>query len=302
MTLCDRDYSSYSLLYITALGYWYWTTDWLQNFITLLFILIIPVWNLDSLTLLFVNILAVLFHYLPALLPRHIFTLSVRYLLTYLSRLIPAFLTWLIPTLLLSIHINNAFSFSNSGAHLLSHCITYFISSLLALLVIYSLAPLFLNRSTFLLSNSFTLLFISMLCYLLLYNLAVHVRDIMTLFFMLQITLVLGYIVSLSFSSCLTNFLIYCVALILRNFITLLLWNRLSPGNLDSMALFSRLVVHLSVPHSATLLFIISGALFFMRGHFMWHLNSVTLLSRFIPAFIFPDCSAGRDNAVSTSN
>merc|ERR1711922_76440 len=129
VTLCDWDYSSYSLLYITALGYWYWTTDWLQNFITLLFVLIIPVWNLDSVTLLFVNILAVLFHYLPALLPGHIFTLGVRYLLTYLSRLIPAFLTWLIPTLLLSIHINNAFSFSNSGAHLLSHCITNFISS-----------------------------------------------------------------------------------------------------------------------------------------------------------------------------
>merc|ERR1711922_74480 len=142
-----------------ALGYWYWTTDWLQNFFTFLFFLIIPVWNLNSVTLLFVNILAVLFHYLPALLPGHIFTLGARYLLTYLSRLIPA--------LLLSIHINNAFSFSNSGAHLLSHCITYFISSLVALLAIYSLAPLFLNRSTFLLSNSFTLLFISMLCYLL---------------------------------------------------------------------------------------------------------------------------------------
>merc|ERR1719233_2877943 len=183
MTLCDRDYSSYSLLYITALGYWYWTTDWLQNFFTFLFVLIVPVWNLDSVTLLFVNILAVLFHYLPALLPGHIFTLGVRYLLAYLSRLIPAFLTWLIPTLLLSIHINNAFSFSNSGAHLLSHCITNFISSLVTLLVIYSLALLFLDRSTFLLSNSFTLLFVSMLCYLLLDNLAVHVRDIMTLFF-----------------------------------------------------------------------------------------------------------------------
>merc|ERR1712200_105684 len=256
------------------------------------------------------------------------------YLLTYLSRLIPAFLTWLIPTLLLSIHIDNAFSFSNRGAHLLSHCITYFISSFVTLLVIYSLAPLFLDRSTFLLSNSFTLLFISMLCYLLLDNLAVHVRDIMTLFFMLQITLVLSYIISLSFISWLTNFLIFCVALILilslaflgvfsvtylfilsvtfflifgftlllRNFFTLLLWNRLSPGNLNSMALFSRLVVHLSVPHNATLLFIISGALFFIGSYFLWYLNSVTLLSRFIPAFIFPDCSAGRDNAVSTSN
>merc|ERR1711970_186599 len=155
VTLCDWDYSSYSHLYIMALGYWYWTTDWLQNFITFLFVLIIPVWNLDSVTLLFVDILAVLLHYLPALLPGHIFTLGVRYLLTYLSRFIP--------TLFLSIHINNAFSFSNSCAHLLSHCITHFISSFVTLLVIYSLALLFLDRSTFLLSNSFTLLFISML-------------------------------------------------------------------------------------------------------------------------------------------
>merc|ERR1711970_1527748 len=317
-----------------ALGYWYWTTDWLQNFITFLFVLIIPVWNLDSVTLLFVNILAVLLHYLPALLPGHIFTLGVRYLLTYLSRFIPAFLTWLIPTLLLSIHINNAFSFSNSGAHLLSHCITHFIGSFVTLLVIYSLALLFLNRSTFLLGNSFTLLFISMLGHLLLDNLAVHVGNIMTLFFMLQITLVLSYIVSLGFSSSLTNFLIFCVAillilsltflgvfsvtflfvfsvtfflifsftLLLRHFLTLLLWNRLSPGNLNSMALFSRLVVHLGVPHSATLLFMLSGALFFIGSYFMWYLNSVTLLSRFIPALVFPDCSAGRNNAVSASN
>merc|ERR1711887_49871 len=127
---------------------------------------------------------------------------------------------------------------------------------------------------------------------------------------MLQITFVLSYIISLSFSSFLANFLIFCVTFILifsftlffRYFLTLLFWNRLSPGNLNSMALFSRLVVHLSVPHSATLLFIISGALFFVGGHFMWYLNSVTLLSWFIPALIFPDCSAGRDNAVSASN
>merc|ERR1719228_2747141 len=155
----------------------------------------------------------------------------------------------------------------------------------------------------------------------------------MTLFFMLQITFVLSYIISLSFSSCLANFLIFCVALLLilslaflgvfsvtflfilsvtfflifsftfllRYFLTLLLWNRLSPGNLYSMALFSRLVVHLSVPHSATLLFILSGALFFIGSYFMWYLNSVTLLSRFIPALIFPYCSTGRDNAVSAT-
>merc|ERR1719277_1468351 len=186
----------------------------------------------------------------------------------------------------------------------------------------------------FLLSNSFTLLFISMLSHLFLDSLAVHVRDIMTLFFMLQITLLLSYIISLSFSICLTNFLILHVALILilslaflgvfsmtflfilsvtfllififtllfRHFLTLLLWNRLSPGNLNSMTLFFRLVVDFSVPHSVTLLFIFSGALFFMGSHLMWYLYSVTLLSRFIPALVFPDCSARGDNAVSASN
>merc|ERR1711931_273773 len=161
-----------------------------------------------------------------------------------------------------------------------------------------------------------------------------HVRNIITLFFMLQLTLVLGYIISLSFSSSITNLLMFSVALFLilslallgvfsvtfllilsatfflifsftlffRYFLTLLLWNRLSPGNLNSMTLFSRLVVHLSVPHSATLLFILSAALFFIGSYFMWYLNSVTLLSWFIPALVFPDCSAGRDNAVSASN
>merc|ERR1711931_250313 len=143
-----------------------------------------------------------------------------------------------------------------------------------------------------------------------------HVRNIVTLFFMLQLTLVLGYIISLSFSSSITNLLMFSVALFLilslaflgvfsvtfllilsvtfflififtlffRHFLTLLLWNRLSPGNLNSMALFFRLVVHLSVPHSVTLPFILSGALFYMGSHFMWYLYSVTLLSRFIPA------------------
>merc|ERR1712002_1398989 len=116
---------------------------------------------------------------------------------------------------------------------------------------------------------------------------------------MLQITLVLSYIISLSFSSSLTNFLIFHVTLmfiisvtfflififtlLFRYFFTLLLWNRLSSGNLNSMTLFFRLVVHLSVPNSVALLFILSGALFYMGSHFMWYLYSVTLLSRFIP-------------------
>merc|ERR1711872_1126753 len=86
------------------------------------------------------------------------------------------------------------------------------------------------------------------------------------------------------------------MAMLLRNMLTLF------PGNLNSMALVFWLVVYFSVPHSITLLFILSGALFFVGSHLMWYLNSVALLSRFIPALVFPDCSAGRDDAVSASN
>merc|ERR1712168_357799 len=98
-----------------------------------------------------------------------------------------------------------------------------------------------------------------------------------------------------------TFLLIFIFTLFFRNFLTLLLWYRFSPGNLDIMALFSRLVVHLSVPHSFALLFIISSAFFFIRSHLMWHLNSITFLSRFIPALLFPDCITGRNTTVGTS-
>merc|ERR1719187_2810812 len=151
VTLCGWDYRSYSLLHILALGYWYWTTDWLQNCITFFLVFKIPVWNFDG--------------------------------MTFLSRLIPTLLTGLIPALLLSMFINTFF-LSNSGALLLS--------------------------------NSLTLLFISVLSNFFLDNpTVVHVRDIITLFFMLQLTLVLGYIISLSFSSSITDLLMFCVALIL---------------------------------------------------------------------------------------
>merc|ERR1719431_960717 len=116
----------------------------------------------------------------------------------------------------------------------------------------------------------------------------------MTLFFMLQLTLVLDYIISLSFSGSITNLLMFSVAFLLifsftlffRYFLTLLLWNRLSLWYLNSMAL----------------LFILSGALLIIGGHFMWHLNSVTFLSGFIPALFFPYCSTGRNTAVRATN
>merc|ERR1719508_567410 len=94
----------------------------------------------------------------------------------------------------------------------------------------------------------------------------------------------------------------YFLTLLFRYFLTLLLCNRFSPGNLDSMALFSWLVVHFSVPHSIALLFVISSALFFIRSHLMWHLNSITFLSRFIPTLLFPDCITGRNTTVGAPN
>merc|ERR1712168_762902 len=183
------------------------------------------------------------------------------------------------------------------------------------------------------LSNSFALLFISMLGNFFLDIPAVlHVRHIIALFFMPQLTLVLSYIISLSFSSWMANFFMFSVTLVFIHslallgvfsvtflfilsmtfllifnftlffgyFLTLLLWYRFSPGNLDIMALLSRLVVHLSVPHSFALLFVISSALFFIRSHLMWHLNGITFLSRFIPALLFPDCITGRNTTVGT--
>merc|ERR1712168_621826 len=149
---------------------------------------------------------------------------------------------------------------------------------------------------------------------------------------MLQLTLVLSYIISLSFSSWMANLLMFSVALVFihslallgifsvtflfilsmtfllififtllfRHFLTLLLWYRFSPGNLDIMALLSRLVVNFSVPHSFALLLVISSALFFIRSHLMWHLNRITFLSRFIPALLFPDCITGRNTTAGT--
>merc|ERR1712168_1576534 len=190
---------------------------------------------------------------------------------------------------------NNTFSFSNSGAHFLS--------------------------------NSLALLFIPVLGYLFLDNPAVlHVRQIIALFFMLQITLVLSNIISLCFSSLMANLLmfsvalflilslaflgvfgvtflfIFCVTFLLIFSFTLLLWNRFSPGNLYSMTLFSWLVVNFSVPHSLALLFVLSGALFIIRSHFMWYLNSITFLSRFIPTLFFPNSITGRHTTVGTTN
>merc|ERR1719186_453001 len=113
--------------------------------------------------------------------------------------------------------------------------------------------------------------------------------NIMALSFLLKITLVLCYIVSFGFRSLMTNFL------------TLLLRDRLSFWNLDSVTLFFVLIIFFSIPHSFALLFIVSGALFLVGSHFMWYLDGVTLLPGFIPALVLPDSGAGGNTTVGAT-
>merc|ERR1711887_4299 len=89
--------------------------------------------------------------------------------------------------------------------------------------------------------------------------------------------------------------------LLFRYFVTLLLWNRLSPGNLYSVTLLPGLVVHLSVVHSVTFLIILCVALLFRSSHSVRHLDSAALLSGLIPALFLPDCGAGGDATVATT-
>merc|ERR1719318_2544229 len=195
-------------------------------------------------------------------------------------------------------------SFSSTNI-LMSKCTLSF-SSLLT-----NLLP---DRGALLLSNSLALLFILVLGNFLLDSLALHVWCIMALFHLLQITLIFSYIISLSLSSLLTNlfmlsfalFLIHSLALLgisgvtllfilcvtfffifsftlfFRYLLTLLLWNRLSSGNLNGATLLSRFVFHLSIIHSVALLFI--------GSHFVWHLDGIALLPGLIPALVLPDC------------
>merc|ERR1719187_2677608 len=68
-----------------------------------------------------------------------------------------------------------------------------------------------------------------------------------------------------------------------------------------SLTLFFVLIIYFSVPHSFALLFIVSGALFLVRGYIMWYLDSITLLSRLIPALVLPDSGAGGYPTVGTT-
>merc|ERR1711970_1674185 len=131
----------------------------------------------------------------------------------------------------------------------------------------------------------------------------------MALGFLLKITLVLYYIISFSFRSLMTNLLmlsvtflfIFSLTLFFRNFLTLFLRDRLSFWNLDSVTLFFVLIIFFSIPHSFALLFIVSGALFLVRSHFMWYLDGVTLLPGFIPALVLPDSGAGGNTTVGAT-
>merc|ERR1712168_1444631 len=98
-------------MHILALGYWYWTTYWLQNCVTFFLVLKIPVWYFDGMAL--------------------------------LSRLIPTLLTWFIPAFLLSMFYNtfsfsNSLSFSSWMANLLMFSVTLVFIHSLALLGVFS--------------------------------------------------------------------------------------------------------------------------------------------------------------------
>merc|ERR1712002_1215282 len=118
----------------------------------------------------------------------------------------------------------------------------------------------------------------------------------------LSLTFLGVFSVTFLFILSVTFLFIFSFTLLFRYFLTLLLWNRLNLWYLKSMALLFWFVVHLSIPHSLALLFILSGTLFFMGSHFMWHLYGVTFLSRFIPALFFPYCSTGGYTAVRATN
>merc|ERR1712183_261936 len=89
--------------------------------------------------------------------------------------------------------------------------------------------------------------------------------------------------------------------LLFRHLFTLLLWNRLSPGNLYSVALLPGLVVHFSVVHSVAFLIILCVALLFRSGCSVRHLDCVALLSGLIPALFLPDSCAGGNTTVATT-
>merc|ERR1719233_2016934 len=93
--------------------------------------------------------------------------------------------------------------------------------------------------------------------------------NIKALLFMNKLTLISCYIISLCLSLCFTYLLMFILAFFF----------------IDSVALLG----------------ILSVALFFSAGDSVGHLNSVALLPGLIPAFVLPDCSAGRNTTVGTS-
>jgi len=296
VALLTGNNSGNGLLNLVALGDGNWTAERLVNSGTFLISNIISVWNLDGLTILFGYIYAVLLGHLVA----------------DLSRLVPALLSGFIPTLLFSINI---------AALLLYNCGTLSLSSGGAHFLVYG--------GAFLGSYGAALLLISVFSDWLLYGPAALLRDIMALFLSLKVTSSTFHIVNLGLSYSITYLfvdsiadliilsmafllilggalllifsvallLVLCVAFLFRNTLALLLWYRLCSWNLNSMALLPRHIVNLGIINSITLVIIGSLTFLLVRSSLMRFLNSITLLSGFIPAFILPDCLTGRDTS-----
>merc|ERR1712200_98304 len=108
-----------------------------------------------------------------------------------------------------------------------------------------------------------------------------------------KLTLISCYIVSLCLSLCFTYLLMFSLAFFFIDSVALLV--------MLSVALLLVLSMTFLFILGFTLLFRNIFTLLFWYRLSPWNLNSVALLPGLIPAFVLPDCSTGRNTTVGTS-
>merc|ERR1719481_1851627 len=139
-----------------------------------------------------------------------------------------------------------------------------------ALTFSHSVALLLISSVAFLLIPGVALIFLLVLLH--------RFASIVTLLAVLSSALIVNGGVTFLFINSVTFLFIFSLTLLFRNILTFLLRNRVDLGNLDGLALF---LVH-------------SG------GKGLLHI--VTLLTRFIPAFLLPDSGANGETGLCHSN
>merc|ERR1719263_2595936 len=144
VTLLPGNNRGYWLLNLMALSYWNRTAYRFVDSGTLLMILIVSIWNLDSATF--------LSRFIPALLLRNLLAVSLRFVPALFPWFIPTLLSRLIPALLLTINI---------AAFLLSNSLTFSLCNSGAFSDCSGGAGLFIGSTALALSSLATLLLIS---------------------------------------------------------------------------------------------------------------------------------------------